>query len=493
MSRWKIRLAYWMAQCPSQSVLTGIVVGGAFISAFYYFYSTSRALGFVKAKPKGAVPAMANLGNTCYANSLLQGLASSSVFTKWILQVDTRSLSESNCPKFLCALKETISKLNDSSTICCSAADVIKSLLEHRWSIPANSEQDLFELFNVFVTTWEEEFATLRSARTFSLNSKLNIMDDEARPLRLEIGSVVTKSLLYTERSYCDFDGDDTKPSGNHFCRSKRFASREKELRPPCFGLLFSHLQCCQKECKYKKVRVDKFCVLSLGLPKSLAGVAVTLDTLLRRFFTPELIQGAKCDRCIKMGNNFSTGLIKKQGFCKLPSSLILRVERVGYLPSGDLYKQTDHFTFPEILDVREFCFYNDPTGLCNTVNSGAETSNSSKGVPIFSLGSNGTTGVGILESVLNQCMSEDHRRMKYKYQLQAVSVHSGQPNSGHFITYRRGIGKEYQNAWYKTSDLQVNRVPYSEVSASEAYLLYYDRIITLRRQQDLEISSCLT
>lgn len=47
----------------------------------------------------------------------------------------------------------------------------------------------------------------------------------------------------------------------------------------------------------------------------------------------------------------------------------------------------------------------------------------------------------------------------KYKYQLRAVSVHIGQAHSGHFITYRRGIGVQNRSSWYKTSDMEVNVV----------------------------------
>ncbi|VDK21381.1 unnamed protein product [Anisakis simplex] len=86
----------------------------------------------------------------------------------------------------------------------------------------------------------------------------------------------------------------------------------------------------------------------------------ITIESLLRKFFGAEVIQGASCDRCVELRNKTSSGLIKRQGFCKLPSTLIMRVERVTYLPSGVVFKQGDHFTFPEILDIRDFCFYRD-------------------------------------------------------------------------------------------------------------------------------------
>ncbi|EYC05593.1 hypothetical protein Y032_0081g1465 [Ancylostoma ceylanicum] len=41
-----------------------------------------------------------------------------------------------------------------------------------------------------------------------------------------------------------------------------------------------------------------------------------------------------------------------------LPQALIIRIERVGVLPSGNVFKLADHVEFGETLDVRDFCFY---------------------------------------------------------------------------------------------------------------------------------------
>ncbi|EYC05594.1 hypothetical protein Y032_0081g1465 [Ancylostoma ceylanicum] len=42
----------------------------------------------------------------------------------------------------------------------------------------------------------------------------------------------------------------------------------------------------------------------------------------------------------------------------RLPQALIIRIERVGVLPSGNVFKLADHVEFGETLDVRDFCFY---------------------------------------------------------------------------------------------------------------------------------------
>lgn len=39
---------------------------------------------------------------------------------------------------------------------------------------------------------------------------------------------------------------------------------------------------------------------------------------------------------------------------------LVIRVERVGVLASGGVFKIDDHVDFAETLDVRDLCFYRD-------------------------------------------------------------------------------------------------------------------------------------
>ncbi|CAI4222312.1 unnamed protein product [Auanema sp. JU1783] len=71
--------------------------------------------------------------------------------------------------------------------------------------------------------------------------------------------------------------------------------------------------------------------------------------------------------------------------------------------------------------------------------------------------------------------MSERKEAARYRYQLRAVSEHRGVPETGHFVTFRRGI--QDIHSWYLTNDAKVTRVPYSQVAQAQAYLLYYERI----------------
>uniref|UniRef100_A0A0R3RTY8 ubiquitinyl hydrolase 1 n=1 Tax=Elaeophora elaphi TaxID=1147741 RepID=A0A0R3RTY8_9BILA len=508
--QWPLMKCTW--SCISQYLFTSVLLTSSLIGAITYLYATSRRLSRSAFRPLAngsaqSVPAMFNLGNTCFANSLLQGLASSKAFFKWILTIDTRLAYDDQKLVFLDALKRVIRELNDATQETCSASDVINALLAHRWSIPPNTEQDLYELFNVFVTTWDEELAQLRHKRESPLqkiteigrenktSSSLSVSNEKSSTNSINItrrnvdDSVFGEnSTIYDEVPFNSNSLSSPSDSNRVFCslsfeHVKNVVADEKLLKPPCMGLLAIQLRCCKEECRYKKIREEKFCVLSLSLPKS-PNPALTFSGLLDRYFTAEYIQGASCDRCLKRNKDPSGGLMKKQGFCKLPSLLIFRIERVGFSPNGYVFKRTERFLLPEFIDIREYCFFSEQNKLKQ-----AEDPLSNPRFRVLGGSALNTASipkvkqqwqqVAPLSLVRSGTICEYDSMFKYKYQLRAVSVHIGQAHSGHFITYRRGIGVQNRSTWYKTSDTEVTPVSFAEVASSEAYMLFYDRILT--------------
>ncbi|TKR68459.1 hypothetical protein L596_024441 [Steinernema carpocapsae] len=210
--------------------------------------------------------------------------------------------------------------------------------------------------------------------------------------------------------------------------------------------------------------------------PKSFAYMnSITLDALLRKYFSPEVISDASCDDCKSKFNRKNSGLLKKQGFYKLPQTLVIRIERIAYNPSGASYKRPEHIAFPAVLDVRDHCFHVSREGEYargEAINNIAqnllptvvpETSNaSSNDVP---------KTLSMVQNICNTLYGKN-----FKYELRAVSEHLGGPDSGHFITYRKALDDE--NTWFRTSDSCVTRVAFSAVATSQAYLLIYDKII---------------
>jgi ubiquitin carboxyl-terminal hydrolase 30 len=73
-----------------------------------------------------------------------------------------------------------------------------------------------------------------------------------------------------------------------------------------------------------------------------------------------------------------------------------------------------------------------------------------------------------------------------YLYRLTSVISHLGDVESGHFMTYRRGPirpkseqEQRLAESWWLASDCSVDKVSLSRVLASQAYMLFYERVLT--------------
>ena len=76
------------------------------------------------------------------------------------------------------------------------------------------------------------------------------------------------------------------------------------------------------------------------------------------------------------------------------------------------------------------------------------------------------------------------HTKGHYQYRLTAVVSHLGSVESGHFVTYRRGPIKpkseqepQLAESWWLASDCRVEQVWLPKVLASQAYMLFYERV----------------
>lgn len=109
-----------------------------------------------------------------------------------------------------------------------------------------------------------------------------------------------------------------------------------------------------------------------------------------------------------------------------MPACLCIHISRNQWLPSGHAYKRQDYVHFPESLSMAPYSFVqpglsttNTPFGSTLSLYSASMT-NTSEG---FNFGSYSFGGMF----------------PRNLYRLLAVVVHSGDANSGHFVTYRRG------------------------------------------------------
>ncbi|XP_016981215.1 ubiquitin carboxyl-terminal hydrolase 30 homolog [Drosophila rhopaloa] len=202
-------------------------------------------------------------------------------------------------------------------------------------------------------------------------------------------------------------------------------------------------------------VRYDKFDSITLNLPPQ-RRTGLSLGHLLSDYITSEDLSDVKCDSC-----NETTTHTKSVTFAKLPACLCIHVARTVWLPTGQICKRQDYVHFPESLSMAPYSFVQPHLNSQAGTPWGSTMSLYSTSLPMNN-GVGGGEGFGTMFP-------------KNLYRLLAVVVHSGEANSGHFVTYRRGSLRN-AHRWFYTSDTIVREVSIDEVLSVPAYLLFYDR-----------------
>lgn len=450
--------------------MAGTLIGGTLAAAVTYAFMTTKTE--TEASTSKTVPGLINQGNTCYMNALLQGLAACPSFVGWLKSLKPKKGG------FVDSLGKILDDLTQSNGINLLPTAIVDSLSVHGWNINVAVEHDLYELFNVFVTTWEDE---LKASRKVLMNQSIENCRDDSSSDESSNGSTtgsnginasaITRKLL-------------------SFQRVASMARIDASLRSPCVGLTATEYRCCNSLCGYRTVKYESFTVLTLTIPNSQMGTSTNTEALLRRYFCSEIIRDATCDKC-KASDRKQQGFLKKHGIVKLPQTLMIRIERVGMLPHGSM-KLSEHVHFGEMLSLQDVCFrknpkvnqkaYDDSTNLwqlpdgTSRVVGGAEETRS-RSSPIHpSQHFHGELGPNYAMIDGGSFVAERREAQKYAYQLRAVSEHRGGPYSGHFVTYRRASHPNH-HSWYYTSDATVMRVPYSSVAACQSYMLFYERV----------------
>ncbi|GMR39891.1 hypothetical protein PMAYCL1PPCAC_10086 [Pristionchus mayeri] len=439
----------------SSSTLALGVLGAAASAGFLYLFLTSKPN--TTGRVKRGLCGLYNLGNTCYANALIQGLSSIPSLVNWLRRLHC----DGDETRFLKELKKLVLDLDAVHDETLSAHDVSEALRSHGWTIGHGVEQDLHELFNVFATTWEEELGWTIERRMSTGLLEIREMSEETR----------SREELAMERC----------------CAAVKLQS---VLRAPSQGFLAERIKCAVPECTYKRIKHEACSVIPVKITRQLQGMRqLRVETLLRDHFRAEIIRGASCDECKARCGRTDSGLIKQAGFAKLPPALIIRIERLGWLPSGACYKIEDHVDFAETLDVRDFCFYRSKAEDYEKAAAESRTPERTSRIVGGAAGNASRSAFGDAPPTLGALPFKTHATIdggsfvaenlaaaRYRYQLRAVSEHKGLAESGHYLTYRRGLGPN-NHVWYLTNDSQVTRVPYSKVAGAQAYMLYYERM----------------
>ncbi|EDW82340.1 uncharacterized protein Dwil_GK25179 [Drosophila willistoni] len=228
------------------------------------------------------------------------------------------------------------------------------------------------------------------------------------------------------------------------------------QVAHPFQGAMGAQIVC--NGCNSKStVRYDKFDSITLNLPPQ-RRTGLSLGHLLSEYITSEDLSDVKCDTC-----NETTTHTKSVTFAKLPACLCIHIARTVWLPTGQVCKRQDYVHFPESLSMAPYSFVQPHLNSQAGTPWGSTMSLYSSSFPM----NNGIAGAS----------GEGFGTMfpKNLYRLLAVVVHSGEANSGHFVTYRRGSLRN-AHRWFYTSDTVVREVSIDEVLSVPAYLLFYDR-----------------
>ncbi|KAF2873849.1 hypothetical protein BDV95DRAFT_567873 [Massariosphaeria phaeospora] len=436
-----------------------------------------------------APPGLGNLNNSCYQNSVIQGLASLPALHEYLSQTTSELDSESTNS----ALFEMINHLNDP-----------ENHGRHFWihgalkSMSTFQQQDAQEYYSKILDELDTEVHKASNRKRQSSASWLSAAKGLSDLPVASPGDETSEIKLQS-------DGDDTT----------RTTLEQPRITPnPLDGLLAQRVGC--TNCGYSEgLSLIPFNCLTVPLGRSdYYDVRDCLD----EYTNLEYIEGVECAKCtlLKMKGTLAglasvpkfgaqlevvqealdeedfedKTLIKKCNVAKknwvqstksrqavvarAPKSLVLHINRSIFdETTGAQYKNNARVLYPSVLDLGHWCLGSQPS-LSHLPDSAEEWPRDPN---VSMLGSPPEDPEAIADT-------------PFRYALRAVIAHSGTHGYGHYVCYRqhqqgknearpRGeVDEASQEQWWRFSDETVYTVPEEQaLHQSGVFMLFYERL----------------
>jgi ubiquitin C-terminal hydrolase len=418
---------------------------------------------------------VANLGNTCYMNAVLQALAHAPELCM-AMDVEAHHLS---CPIFLeNALKRRSSPSSSPDAVAdVKSSGIRKSRRSSGKKSPTNNasgEPDdctfcaLCEveqhLTRVHTITSNRDKPVAPSVFVNGFISqvapwfKLGQQEDSHEFLRLLIDAM-QRSCKQARTS--PENPQDTPPEKTGPEDEDEPSRKDAEYPFQLFrGLVESNVIC--ESCKSSRSTMDPIEDIGLDVtpisgassPSSPTPYLADVSAALQRFARAEALDsGYKCEKCGKVGR-----ATKQSRLASIPPILTLHLKRFRYGETQPAVVATAGQTRRS----------NRSSEVSQLLNSGDYSSGKSGSAKIE--GHSKFEQILDLKPYLTEEMQAKHSKMFCR--LFAVIVHAGKnSHSGHYISYVRNIAK---NEWWKMDDARITVASVSEVMNAEAYMLFY-------------------